>query len=48
MINSKPKEQFEHVKVLSLNELIGYIKYFDRIFDGDDVRQIYEYLKRQM
>ena len=48
MINSKPKEQFKHVKVLSLSELIGYVQYFDRVFDEGDVKQIYEYLKRQM
>jgi hypothetical protein len=27
MTNAKPKEEFKHVKVLSLNELNGYIKY---------------------
>ncbi|HRX93739.1 MAG TPA: nuclease-related domain-containing protein [Chitinophagaceae bacterium] len=28
LINQKPKEEFQYVKVLTLKELIGYIKYF--------------------
>lgn len=46
MINSKPQAEFRHVKVLSLSELLGYIKYFDPIFDRDDVSRVFEYLKR--
>lgn len=38
MTNEKPKEEFKHVKVLSLNELNGYIKYFDQIFSEDEVK----------
>jgi len=48
MINEKPKEEFKHVKVLSLNELIGYIQYFDQTFNGEEVKGIFEYLKRRM
>jgi len=48
MINEKPKVEFKHVKVLSLNELIGYIQYFDQTFSGDEVNSIFEYLKRRM
>ena len=45
MTNGKPKEKFKHVKVLSLSELTGYIKYFDQIFSEDEVKRIFEYLK---
>jgi nuclease-like protein len=45
MINGKPKEKFKHVKVLSLNELNGYIKYFDSIFNDIEVERIFDYLK---
>ncbi len=48
MINEKPREEFKHVKVLSLNELIGYIQYFDQTFDGEEVRGIFEYLRNRM
>ena len=48
MINEKPKEEFKHVKVLSLKELIGYIQYFDPTFDGEEVKGIFEYLKKRM
>ena len=48
MINEKPKEEFKHVKVLSLNELIGYIQYFDQTFNGEEVKGIFEYLKKSM
>ena len=48
MTNEKPKEQFKHVKVLSLNQLIGYIRYFDQTFNGEEVQGIFEYLKTRM
>jgi hypothetical protein len=48
MINKKPKEEFKHVKVLSLNKLIGYIQYFDQTFNGEEVKEIFEYLKKRM
>ena len=48
MINEKPKAEFQHVKVLSLNEMNGYIQYFDQIFSDDEVKSIFEYLKRKM
>ena len=37
MTNEKPKEEFKHVKILSLNELNRYIKYFDDIFGEAEV-----------
>lgn len=45
MTNQKPKEEFKHVKVLSLTELNGYVQYFDPLFSGREVRSIFEYLK---
>jgi len=48
MINERPKQEFKHVKVLSLNELIGYIQYFDQTFDGEEVQGIFEYFKKRM
>ena len=48
MTNAKPKGEFRHVKVLSLNELIGYIQYFDPVLGSDDVRSIFEQLKGRM
>lgn len=48
MINEKPKEEFKHVKVLSLKELIGYIQYFDQTFDGEEVKGIFEYFRNRM
>lgn len=47
MTNEKPKEEFKHVKVLSLNELNGYIKYFDQIFSEDEVKNIFNYLNNE-
>ena len=44
MTYEKPKEEFKYVKVLSLNELNGYIKYFDQIFDETEVKSIFDYL----
>ncbi|HML76438.1 MAG TPA: hypothetical protein PKB02_18245, partial [Anaerohalosphaeraceae bacterium] len=44
MTNEKPKEEFKHVKVLSLSELNGYIQYFEPLFSGKEVKSIFEYL----
>ena len=48
MTNEKPKEEFKHVKVLALRELLGYINYFDQTLDPEDVQRIFVYLKEQM
>lgn len=48
MINEKPKTDFKFVKVLSLDELLGYIQYFDEAFDGEEVKGIFEYLKNRI
>lgn len=48
MINEKPKEEFKHVKVLSLNELNGYIKYFDQIFNESETESIFNYLNNEI
>ena len=45
MIHDKPKEKFKHVKILSLNELIGYITYFDPVFDDTEITSIADYLR---
>lgn len=47
MTNAKPKEEFKHVKVLSLSELNGYVRYFDPVFSGEEVSGIFEYLKER-
>jgi len=44
MTNKAPKEEFKHVKVLSLNDLNGYIKYYDEIFTGSEAENIFNYL----
>lgn len=48
MTNSKPKEEFKHVKILSLKELNGYITYFDPIFNSAEIETICNYLRRRM
>jgi hypothetical protein len=46
LIKNRPKEEFEHVKVLPLDRLNGYINYFNPIFDDPELRNISEYLDR--
>jgi len=45
MIKERPKEKFKYVQVKTLNELNGYISYFDPIFDESEVTSIAEHLK---
>ena len=44
LTNTKPKEEFQYVKILTLNELIGYVKYFKPIFSSTETQRIAEFL----
>ena len=44
LINTKPKEEFQYVKILTLNELLGYVNYFKPIFSNIETQRIAEYL----
>ena len=46
MINSVPKEEFKHVKILPLSNLNSYIEYFEPIFSESEVESIFEHLIR--
>jgi hypothetical protein len=48
MTNAKPKEKFKHVKVLSPEELNGYVTYFDPIFNNIEIESICDYLRMRM
>ncbi len=40
LTNQKPREEFQYVKVLTLNELLNYIKYFPPIFTRNETANI--------
>jgi hypothetical protein len=44
MTNKSPKSDFQHVKVLPLDKLNGYIQYFDEIFDETETANVFNYL----
>lgn len=44
LINLKPIEEFQYVKILTLNELIGYVKYFKPAFSSIETEEIANYL----
>ncbi|MFQ5788450.1 MAG: nuclease-related domain-containing protein [Thermodesulfobacteriota bacterium] len=44
MTNKAPKSDFQHVKVVPLDKLNGYIQYFDEIFDESETENIFNYL----
>ena len=48
MTGAKPKEEFNHVKVLSLKELNGYVTYFEPVFSGDEIESLCDYLRVRM
>lgn len=48
MTNEKPKEEFNHVKILSLAELNGYIKYFDAIFSESESENMFNHLNNEI
>lgn len=43
LINEKPREEFLHVKVLTLRELTGYIEYFNTSFSNNETQRIADY-----
>ena len=42
LINSKPNEEFQYVKILTLNELMNYINYFKPIYSSAETSKIAE------
>jgi hypothetical protein len=46
LTNTKPKEEFQYVKILTLNELLGYINYFKPTFSSVETQRITDFLLR--
>lgn len=46
MTKTKPQEEFQYVKVLTLNELLGYINYFKPIFSIKETQTIADFILR--
>lgn len=44
LINNKPMGEFQYVKILTLNELVGYVKYFPPTLSNQETREIADYL----
>lgn len=44
LTNTKPKEEFQYVKILTLNELLGYINYFKPSFSSIETQRIADFL----
>ncbi len=44
MTNSKPTEEFQYVKVLTISELLSYVKYIKPIFTNSETEAIASYL----
>lgn len=44
LINRKPKEEFQYVKILTVNELLGYVTYFKPSLSVAEVKGIAEFL----
>ena len=44
LTNHKPNEEFQYVKVITLSELLSYIKYFKPSFSSTETQAIAKYL----
>lgn len=44
MTNTKPQEEFQFVKILTLNELLGYINYFKPTFSMNETQRITDFI----
>jgi len=45
LTNLKPKEEFQYVKILSINEITGYVKYFKPTFSKAETQEIASFLR---
>lgn len=48
MTNAKPKAEFNHIKILPLSQLNGYIRYFDPILNDQEVKVVFESLCKKI
>lgn len=46
LMNSKPKEEFQFVKIVTLKELLGYVNYFKPMFSSSETQRIADFLLR--
>lgn len=44
MTNTKPREEFQFVKILTVDELIRYVKYFKPVFSNNETQRIADFL----
>lgn len=44
LINHNPVEEFQHVKILSLNKVLGYVKYFESSFSDQETQKMAKHL----
>lgn len=44
LINHRPSEVFQYVKILTLKELLGYVKYFEPCLSGKETQLLGQYL----
>jgi hypothetical protein len=47
MINNKPSQEFQYVKILTLKEILGYIQYFKPVLSDTEVRALYKELSNE-
>lgn len=46
LTNTKPKEEFQFVKILTINELLGYVNYFKPTFSINETQRIADFIIR--
>lgn len=46
LTNIKPKEEFQYVKILTVDELLGYVNYFKPTFSIDETQRIADFILR--
>jgi len=48
LTNLKPSEEFQYVKILTLKELLSYVKYFKPTFSKEETQEITRYLLKRI
>lgn len=47
MTNAKPTLEFKYVKIVHVNQLVGYIRYFEYVLSSSEVNDLFIFLSKQ-
>lgn len=47
MTNAKPTQEFKYVKIVPVDQLVGYVKYFSDVLSSSETNDLFTFLRKQ-